>query len=213
MAIATAMKQILYRPNIKDKIVILVDSKSAIQALNNYQKKNTIIEEIRSTYRILLAQKKTIILQWIPSHIGLFGNDQADYLAKKGTKIKQKPKHKISLNKRLAELKIAMHDSRQEELKSILTGKKYEKIAEFTQKIIRQTRKNFTALFRLETGHDCLNLHLHKIGISTTDKCTLCNSHETMDKNHLLQCRRLDPAKQMRRDLPGLYWEARELMM
>jgi hypothetical protein len=44
---AYAMKQMIYRPNInKKKIVMLVDSEAAIQTINNFKKTNEIIEEI-----------------------------------------------------------------------------------------------------------------------------------------------------------------------
>jgi ribonuclease HI len=83
-AIANAMKQIIYRTNInKKRTVMVVDSKAAIQAINNFKKTNEIIEEIRSAYQILMAQGNYAILQLIPSHVGLTGNKQADYLAKK----------------------------------------------------------------------------------------------------------------------------------
>ena len=39
---------------------------------------------------------KTIILQWIPAHCGIQGNEKADILAKKGSKIMQKEKQKLS---------------------------------------------------------------------------------------------------------------------
>jgi ribonuclease HI len=93
------MKQMIYRPNInKKKIVVLVDSKAAIQAINNFKESNETIEEIRSPYQILTAQGNCVILQWIPSHVGLTGNEQADYLAKKSTAIKQKPKQQLNLD-------------------------------------------------------------------------------------------------------------------
>jgi ribonuclease HI len=89
--IANAVKQMICRPIInKKKIVVLVNSKAAIQAINNFKKTNETIEEIRSAYQILTAQGNYVILQWIPSHVGMTGNEQADYLAKKGTAIKQK---------------------------------------------------------------------------------------------------------------------------
>jgi ribonuclease HI len=128
-AIANAMKQMIYRPNInKKKIVMLVDSKATIQAINNFKKANEAIEKIRSAYQILMAQGNYVILQWIPSHVGLTGNEQADYLAKKGTAIKQKPKQQLNLDRRLKEIKQSVEYSSQKELEQRLKGKRYENI-------------------------------------------------------------------------------------
>jgi hypothetical protein len=66
------------------------------------------------------------------------------------------------------------------------------------------------ALFRLDTGHDCLAAHLHRIKIFSHNHCTLCKQkNTTMDKDHLLQCPKLD---YKHKELPKLYWDARRLM-
>jgi hypothetical protein len=71
-------------------------------------------------------------------------------------------------------------------------------------------RKQAVALFRLDTGHDCLAAHLHHIKIFSHNHCTLCKQKNTaMDKDHLLQCPKLD---HKHKELPKLYWDARRLM-
>ena len=47
---------------------------------------NTIV----STIKLLNKQDKTIVFQWIPSHVGIRGNETADLLAKKGTTLLSK---------------------------------------------------------------------------------------------------------------------------
>jgi hypothetical protein len=79
--------------------------------------------------------------------------------------------------------------SSQKELEQKLKGKRYENINKIVKNEEIQSRKTPTAIFRLETGHDCLNKHLNKIGISLTDKYTLCNSNDIMAGDHLLCCR------------------------
>ena len=46
-----------------------------------------------------------MIMQWIPSHCGILGNEKADGLAKKGTEILQ------DINGRNAILHCSLHDS------------------------------------------------------------------------------------------------------
>uniref|UniRef100_A0A8D8WXT1 RNase H type-1 domain-containing protein n=1 Tax=Cacopsylla melanoneura TaxID=428564 RepID=A0A8D8WXT1_9HEMI len=74
------------------KIVILSDSKAAIQAIVNLNDSPSIqIREIRTTIKQLGKLNKLIALQWIPSHCGLHGNEKADYLAK--YVVKRNPNH------------------------------------------------------------------------------------------------------------------------
>ncbi|GFV34688.1 RNase H domain-containing protein [Trichonephila clavipes] len=67
-----------------DEIWILCDSRSAIQHLSDWT--NVGDKTSVSIHKNLkeLSQQHEIYFQWIPSHIGLFGNDTADLLAKEG---------------------------------------------------------------------------------------------------------------------------------
>ncbi|WP_411016702.1 ribonuclease H family protein, partial [Salmonella sp. s51944] len=63
--------------------VIFSDSKSVLQAIKNRNWKNPIICQILQKFDLLYNTNKRIILFWIPSHIGIPGNDKADSAAKK----------------------------------------------------------------------------------------------------------------------------------
>ena len=61
-----------------------MDTKVAIQAVSsNSQPKSKKINDIKQTPKHLKALKKLVIFQWVPSHVGLEGNDIAEKLAKK----------------------------------------------------------------------------------------------------------------------------------
>jgi hypothetical protein len=71
-------------------------------------------------------------------------------------------------------------------------------------------RKQAVAHFWLNTVHDCLAAHLHRIKIFSHNHCTICKLKNTiMDKAHLLLCPKLDHTVQ---ELSKLYWDARRLM-
>ena len=61
LTVRTALQNILYRPHIKQKIVILSDSKSAIEAIVDYTCKTIhSIEEIRSLMRTVKIRNKNL---------------------------------------------------------------------------------------------------------------------------------------------------------
>ncbi|GFW64681.1 RNase H domain-containing protein [Trichonephila clavipes] len=68
----------------KDSIWILTDSRSSIQYLKNWPKitDSTGLDILSKLVR--LGQRKQVRLQWIPSNIGVPGNEAADELAGRG---------------------------------------------------------------------------------------------------------------------------------
>jgi ribonuclease HI len=62
-----------------------VDSKSVIQAISSKKtpKTQTVLENNKALRK--LTALKYVTIQWVPSHVGIHGNDVADLLVKKGT--------------------------------------------------------------------------------------------------------------------------------
>ena len=63
-------------------IVIHTDSLSALQALQNHESKNELVISCYNIAKIIKEKGKHITLHYIPSHIGLIGNEEADKAAK-----------------------------------------------------------------------------------------------------------------------------------
>lgn len=59
------------------KVVILTDSLSTVKATGSTKQKDTTILQIKN----LLNKNKNVIICWIPSHVGIQGNEIADRLA------------------------------------------------------------------------------------------------------------------------------------
>jgi hypothetical protein len=71
-------------------------------------------------------------------------------------------------------------------------------------------RKQAVANFRLNTGHDCLAAHLHRLKIYSHNHCIICKQKNiTMDRDHLLVCPKLNHTSN---EPSKLYWDARRLM-
>ena len=65
-----------------DKFIIFSDSKSVILAIQDLATKNPIIQNIIEMNVKLKDLKKDVWISWIPAHIGIKGNEEADSAAK-----------------------------------------------------------------------------------------------------------------------------------
>ncbi|GBL89895.1 hypothetical protein AVEN_178328-1 [Araneus ventricosus] len=64
---------------------ILRNSKSSIQYLKNWQQISEKTGQEIISKIVSLSQKSRVCSQWIPSHVGVFGNGVADLLTKEGS--------------------------------------------------------------------------------------------------------------------------------
>ena len=78
----------------------------------------------------------------------------------------------------------------------------------YTHEIPDLPRRNAVAEFRFCVGHDCLDTHVHRIGIRPDPYCTLCTLREPIDRSHLRQCAAIFNRTECER-----YWESRIKMM
>jgi ribonuclease HI len=63
--------------------IIFSDSRSCLQALEQMEPENPIVAHTQHILKLMKYKyKKDIIFCWIPSHIGIQGNERADLLAK-----------------------------------------------------------------------------------------------------------------------------------
>merc|ERR1712237_149034 len=80
LAILQAVKQARTDP--RESVTIITDSKSSIQAITKLYQSNPIVTQIRDE---IFDSKKSVKLCWVPSHIGVEGNEEADSQAKEAT--------------------------------------------------------------------------------------------------------------------------------
>jgi len=66
------------------KIVIFSDSLSSQQAIDGFNIDNDLVQKFIKEYSVQTKEGKTIALCWIPSHVGIPGNEKADSAAKGG---------------------------------------------------------------------------------------------------------------------------------
>ena len=85
-AILAAIEHIEKDHVTEQKIAILTDSLSAATAIQSEKPnhRDDLIEEIKTRIDNIQKRNSTIAIVWIPAHIGIQGNENADKLAKQG---------------------------------------------------------------------------------------------------------------------------------
>ena len=75
-----ALIKVLSFIEIEDEVSFLVlsDSLSSLQALKGLYPRNPLVEEVLQRLTTLIGAGKRVTLCWIPSHVGIMGNELAD---------------------------------------------------------------------------------------------------------------------------------------
>ncbi|XP_035205241.1 uncharacterized protein LOC118180225 [Stegodyphus dumicola] len=94
-AIHVDLQQLSLRQSSFRRAVVLSDSTSAIQAISSRECKNICVQQCQ---KVIKKLSHKISFQWVPSDCGIYGNEIADMLGKKGATVLQNPKTSASLH-------------------------------------------------------------------------------------------------------------------
>ncbi|XP_063417326.1 uncharacterized protein LOC134699848 [Mytilus trossulus] len=142
------------------QVVFLTDALSVLQAFKN----DKLPQLQQALYNI---NSMTTVIQRIPSHCGVGGNEQADTLVKDGAEQQQKDSPAYFTEMRTI-IKSLFNSPQQQE--------SYHQLK----------RSEQTTIFRLRTGHNRLNQHLHKAMKVVPSPMRTCGEAE-QDTSHLVQ--------------------------
>lgn len=189
-----------------NRIVIFVDSRSALQHIVRCASGHrgvSITYAILSQIWYFTCNNIDVILQWVPSHVGLRGNEEVDQLAKTSvvdgielnitpSYFELLPKYKIECSNNWKEYFNKM---------SLEKGIWYKTLQCEPPRIpwfanIKLNRKFVIIAHRLRSGHVPLNKFRHLMGKSDSPNCTQCDVME--DVHHLLvECVRTQTAREV----------------
>jgi len=119
------------------QVVFLTDALSVLEALSG-DKLPRLMEKLQD-----LLESRRVVLQWVPAHCGIPGNERADQLAKTGARGHQ-PENSVSFTEKKTLVKAKMRTQPTRDPLHFLE------------------RQQQVAIMRLRTGHCRLNSHLHK---------------------------------------------------
>jgi ribonuclease HI len=164
-------------------LVLLTDSLSALQSLMS----GPTDLPTRQLHICLttLSQHNKVALQWIPAHVGIAGNEEADRLAKRGAGLPQ-PHNSTSYK----EAKTLLNRKKKSEWKDRNKGYKPQE-----DPINELDRRSQTTIFRLRTGHCGLRKHLKRLGLADDAHCE-CGSDEQTPEHILQTCPHLETVRQ-----------------
>ena len=208
-AISEAADKLLGLPGLK-KIVFLSDSTAALQAITSSLPQDGDLVPLCQERLFKLQSRSEVRLQWVPGHCDLEGNERADQLAKAGCLLPQEDRP-VSYPAICSLITTSINRMVKTAWEAAAVGKRWEPIVKSNAIPNNLPRDVAVATFRMTTGHDYLQSHLHRIGLADSPLCPLCSEDEgTAD--HLTSCRALEVVDDNLQGRARLYWSARRLM-
>jgi len=191
-AIKTALEYI-NENNIGKKVAIFTDSLCAAESvkLQKCTARPTLLNELLQVTNKIGEDKVTII--WVPSHVGVRGNEEADIAAKEGltlravnsTKYIERPEMYTKIHQHILHMW-------QQEYSDSPKGAHYKHIEPMVSTKLKYTdtpRGREVQITRLRLGKATTNAWLHKMRKHPDGECENCKLPETID-HLLLNCTR-----------------------
>ncbi|XP_044573254.1 uncharacterized protein LOC123257582 [Drosophila ananassae] len=183
---------------IKGKICICSDSLSALNSIKNIDNNSHYPTLIRESITKLYPKIKIL---WIPSHVGIIGNEFADNAAKYATTaplVTTKNLNQTDINKyiksKLSNNSLNLLQNTSSWYQTININ--YTNINDYSKnkEITSLSRRDQTKFIRLRLGHTRLT-HQYRMLQSTSNTCQFCNQ-VAMTLNHILnECVAFNPAR------------------
>jgi len=192
-AILEAIKWIKHNETVdQSKFLILTDSLSvatSIKTNNSTSRPNLFTELCQNINKIKYSD---VVLAWVPSHVGLAGNEEADTLAKDGLKIEEINGTAYlegkEINSLIREEIIKRWQTEYDLERKGLFYKNIEPQVSTAIKYIDYPRKREVQISRLRFGHVLSRSWLKTMKKCESDLCPVCQIPETIE-HIILECK------------------------
>ena len=157
--------------------LICTDSQSLCMALRSFNPETDVIRETLKDFN------GSVIIQWIPGHSMIPGNELADFAAKEASN-QIAPGRPITLRSANMQIREAFKDN----IKHDRTRKIYSAFNMDTEKEL-QTRKEQVTIAQLRSGkHRALMSYMNQIDGDVSSKCPRCNEEDHTVEHWFLKC-------------------------
>ena len=193
--LAISMAVQLVRRNLPDSACILTDSMGVATALNtgHSSARGGLVRNVVNSLEDLRSLRVSTLVKWIPSHVGIPGNEVADVAAKDALGLEEifdLPPTWITLGRKVQRL---VHNEWQEEWDRCEKGRGLHRILSDVRSVVcnaGMTSKGERSLARLRSSHVNLNATLFAKGrLVPSRDCEVCQVPEDVD-HYLLDCRK-----------------------
>ncbi|XP_048002590.1 uncharacterized protein LOC125239130 [Leguminivora glycinivorella] len=174
------------------KTIIFSDSRSALEAIMRFpfksHKQSPVVFNIRSLLYKCSQKSCAVVLAWVPSHVGVPGNERADQLANEAIHVGDIVPYHNYCHDLINLSKAYLYDNWNGIWnKETSKGEHYRRIQPAIPKKPWFTRVSFSktvtsTLCRMRLGHVCSPAHLHKINKKPDPHCS-CGEYG--DLNHI----------------------------
>ena len=177
--------------SLPNRVVIFSDSKSAIQAIDSHESLVPVVTDIKYYLYLFHNYGLEVVIAWVPSHVGIYGNEVVDSLARSAlgkANIDLEIVPKVTLLYKY----ITQHISEiwQSSWDTCLKGRFYYRLIQKVDNKVKYSssyRPKEVALTRIRFGHTLLNQHLHLMGLHPDGLCDICMVTESVS-HFLLDC-------------------------
>lgn len=180
------LQAILFTREIEgNKILICSDSQSTLKAISKMYAKTSLVLRIQD---VLAESEKSFMFLWIPSHVGIRGNETADESAKRGRKSQKTGLETISREDLKHKTKLRTWEKWMRELL-----KTKNRVFKLRGKVRREeknqlSRRDAMIISRLRIGHTRVT-HRH---LMTNEQPPVCVCGENFTVDHILGCTNAD---------------------
>ena len=187
-AIGMAASFITNTPDIQF-VKILTDSQSSLNALNKYIFRSRTVLNTHNTLQDAADSVQSLNLVWIKAHIGYWGNERADFVAKEATTLPDVTAVNVTLP--MSYIKSAIRTTTYEQWGTLWRTYPAARQAKFfygnpdpttAHNVIRLTRCSLGTVIRVLSGHNALAYFKNKVDPENFDPfCRFCdmNRYET----------------------------------
>jgi len=175
--------------------IVCSDGQAALKALSNPRITSRLVWDCIVALQ-QLSSHNAVRLFWVPGHSGIYGNEQAEPLAKAASfKSYVGPELVLPVPTSVVQSQLQAWTLREtqtrwpdlkscRQAKETIDGLNHQR----TKEMLRLPRKLLRLTVGVYTGHNCQNRHLSVLGLINSPECGNCNEADETALHYLCYC-------------------------